>query len=115
MGDFEKVKELLSQVPQPPERPMPGGVREASLHDFESWLGYSLPEPMREWLALSNGPFVGPGGTYGIGTGRKSLEIKAYLDANPEWRNRKWIPVAGDGCGNLYVLVAQANSAPACL
>lgn len=112
MGDFEKVKELLGQVPQPPERPIPGGVQDENLRAFEVWLGYSLPEPLREWLRVSNGPFVGPGGAFGIDTGRKSLEIKTYLDANPQWKDRKWIPVAGDGCGNSYVLVASGEFGP---
>jgi hypothetical protein len=36
---------------------------------------------------------------------RDFLDIAAHLDLHPQWRELGWLPVAGDGCGNHYVLV----------
>ena len=56
---------------------------------------------------MSNGPCVGPGGLYGIKTIRKHLDIEVYLEMFPGWQTKKWIPIAGDGCGNHYILATQ--------
>jgi hypothetical protein len=31
------------------------------------------------------------------------------LDLYPEWRTLGWLPVAGDGCGNYYVLAGDGT------
>jgi len=30
-----------------------------------------------------------------------------YWELFPEWRQNGWVPVAGDGCGNYYVLMSN--------
>jgi hypothetical protein len=40
----------------------------------------------------------------GICPERQFLDIEARYRRYPHWRDRGWIPVAGDGCGNHYVL-----------
>ncbi len=32
-----------------------------------------------------------------------------FWDQYPEWRGLGWIAVAGDGCGNYYVLTADGT------
>ncbi|WP_432990265.1 hypothetical protein [Dactylosporangium sp. CA-233914] len=61
---------------------------------------------MREWLSSCNGALAGPGGLYGVGTGREFLDIDAVLRMYPDWRPRRWLPVAGDGTGGQYVIDA---------
>jgi len=37
------------------------------------------------------------------------LDVEGYLDTYPLWPDKKWLPVAGDGCGNTYVLIADPS------
>jgi cell wall assembly regulator SMI1 len=35
------------------------------------------------------------------------------VDLYPEWRPRRWVPLASDGCGNAYVLdCSDGNQSP---
>jgi cell wall assembly regulator SMI1 len=53
----------------------------------------------------TNGPCVGPGGIVGVNTARELQNLESIYDLYPNWKAKRWIPVAGDGCGNYYVLV----------
>src|SRR5581483_128991 len=35
--------------------------------------------------------------------------METYLGMFPSWKVRKWVPVAGDGCGNYYVIPTQGE------
>lgn len=35
--------------------------------------------------------------------------MSSYLGLFPEWTLKGWLPVAGDGCGNYYVLLADGS------
>ena len=70
------------------------------------------PEILLQWLAVSNGPCIGPGGLFGVATSRTDLDIERVLRLYPQWATKNWIPVAGDGCGNYYVLLADEAGAP---
>jgi len=61
---------------------------------------------------ISNGPCVGPGGLFGIGPARTDLDIETCLDLFPAWKKKKWIPIAGDGCGNYYIVPTQQEFGP---
>lgn len=103
-----EVVKLLHTVPSPPGEPLPSGVPRHVLEEFEESIGIRLPEGVQSWLATCNGPCVGAGGVMGISPLRKSLDITRRLASFPEWRVRGWLPIAGDGCGNYY-LVATRN------
>jgi cell wall assembly regulator SMI1 len=107
MFDASRIYDLLQQVPQPPEDSLPSGIANSDLDDFQGRTGIHLPSGMQSWLRLTNGPCVGPGGLYGIHTSRSNLDIEGYLEIFPNWKAKKWIPVAGDGCGNYYVIPTQ--------
>lgn len=111
-AEIEAVRELLRKVSHPPEEDLPVGVVEAEIEAFAERTGIIVPRPMAAWLRLSNGPCVGPGGLFGIRPARESLDIEFYLDIYPQWRQRGWIPVAGDGCGNYYVLATAQEFGP---
>jgi hypothetical protein len=104
MIDIERVRELLGKVPKPPEDALPGGVEDNDCNDFQLRSGIILPHDLRVWLKLANGPCVGPGGLYGIHPFRDHLDMEVFLSLFPSWRERGWIPIAGDGCGNHFVL-----------
>ena len=100
----EELKQLVFQVPSPPNEQLPRGATEEAVSAFEGRTGLAVPARLREWLRFINGPCIGPGGLLGIGTHRSSLDIEEVLRWYPRWRDNGWIPVAADGCGNYYVL-----------
>ncbi len=110
--EAEAVKDLLTKVPRPPEEDLPEGVGDADIEAFAERTGITLPRSLAAWLKTSNGPCVGPGGIFGIRPAREDLDIEFRLGLHPRWRERAWIPVAGDGCGNCYVLATAQEFGP---
>ena len=104
-GDlYEQVSSLLHRVPRAPEQPFPGGASEAELADLARRLDIALPDDLATWLRVCKGEAIGPGGVFGARPDRESDDIAAVLALHPRWRTKGWLPVAGDGCGNYYVL-----------
>ena len=66
-----------------------------------------LPADLEAWLHVVNGANIGPGGVFGVGVRDKSCSMEEMVAGYPEWRIRQWWPIAGDGCGNFYVLVPE--------
>jgi hypothetical protein len=109
---IERILELLSRVPRAPEQPIPSGLKDEAILEFEKRSGLSMPPEQAEFLRLSNGPCVGPGGIFGIRPAMDFLDIENVLGMHPGWRGRGWVPVAGDGCGNVYVAVHSGKDWP---
>lgn len=107
MVNIPAIRTLLRRIPHPPEEELPAGLSDQECTRFEERTGLVMPPDLRAWLNISNGPCVGPGGLYGVCPPRMHLDIESYYDMYPTWRTRGWIPVAGDGCGNQYVLVTK--------
>jgi hypothetical protein len=108
----EEVKQLVFQVPAPPNELLPGGVTDEAIAAFEMRTRLAVPASLRAWLRLINGPCIGPGGLLGIAPERRSLDIEEVLNSYPRWRENGWIPVAGDGCGDYYVLNTTESGGP---
>lgn len=89
------------------------GASEDALSRAGQRLGFPLPDQLARWLRICNGSYLGPGGLLGIETVTDFLDLEHTLASVsrlwPEWRVRRWIPVAGDGCGDYYVLDASAG------
>jgi hypothetical protein len=101
------VLDLLERVPRPPQaRPCSGASREQLVALGRS-LGYPVPTSLVTWLSLCNGVIAGPGGLYGSAPADDFLDIDSVLRLHPDWRVKKWLPVAGDGNGNHYVIDAS--------
>jgi hypothetical protein len=103
MDQFDDILALLKAVPQPPEG-IPPGIQLGEIRAFEEELGFAFPPPFRKWLEITNGPCVGPGGLCGIRTLRDIQDIAKVFESHPQWKNRRWVPVAGDGCGDFYLM-----------
>ena len=88
---------------------MPAGAPDAEIAEFEAMVGIKFPVKYRAWLAACNGPCVGPGGTVSVGNARTSQDLAALLTLHPSWREKGWLPVAGDGCGSYYVVVTRGE------
>lgn len=102
--DYAAVLELLARVPRPPEAPPPAGATQEQLDALAAGLGYPVPGSVRAWLRACNGIIAGPGGLYGTQTAPDFLDIESVLARHPRWRPAGWLPVAGDGTGNHYVV-----------
>lgn len=102
-----EVIELLHRMPLPPGESLPSPVTVEAIAEFESNTKLRLPDGLRRWLLVTNGPCVGPGGVMGIGVRRQSFDIEKLLGLHPAWREKGWLPVAGDGCGNYFLVVSN--------
>jgi cell wall assembly regulator SMI1 len=116
-GIIEEVTTLLNEAPREPGTKLPPGASEQDISDFEKYTNLALPESLKALLRICNGPAVGPGGIYGISTSsdddsRRSYLIADVLGSHPNWRQAGWLPIAGDGCGNEYVLSLKCDSHP---
>ncbi|MGH3389067.1 MAG: SMI1/KNR4 family protein [Actinomadura sp.] len=105
----QQVISLLRRVPRAPERPFPGGASEAELLDLTRRLGVALPGDLASWLRVCKGEAIGPGGVFGTLPADESHDIAARSALFPTWRVRGWLPVAGDGCGNHYMLLTDGR------
>lgn len=70
---------------------------------FENKHHFSLPPSLVSWLHFSNGSILG-GGIFGINNGVESLQMEDHLQNNPAMKTGNCLPVAGDGCGNYFVI-----------
>jgi len=109
LDDYKRVLDLLEQAPKPPEARPPEGAAPGQIDAAERQIGYSLPASLRDWLSLCNGYIAGPGVLYGARPDYGALDLASAISLWPEWRSRRWVPVASDGTGNAY-LVDAADS-----
>jgi hypothetical protein len=103
--------ELLLTAQRPPGTAFPGGADDAALAELHGRLGIPLPPALVVWLRVCKGDIVGPGGVFGARPDDPSIDIAAVLNQFPTWKARGWIPVAGDGCGDYYVLLTEGDNA----
>jgi cell wall assembly regulator SMI1 len=113
MEAIDRIKELVFACPAPTEG-IPAGTTLEVIRAFTSRTGVTVPNDMRDWLQLTNGPCVGPGGLYGIQTAREELDIESMWKLRPRWKVKGWIPIASDGCGNDYVMATRGDFGPGC-
>lgn len=107
----QDVLRLLPGVQRAPEQPFPGGADDQDLADLQRRLGGPLPAVLADWLRVCRGEAICAGGVYGARPDRAFLDIAERLALHPQWRDLGWLPVAGDGCGNAYVLLTRGDLA----
>jgi cell wall assembly regulator SMI1 len=103
---LEELMELARQAPAPPGQRLTG-ASEADIAKLENEIGRTLSGGYRRWLMAANGAMLGPGGMFGIRDKRDFLSTEKYLALHPEWQSLGWVPIAGDGLGNYWVVVPQ--------
>lgn len=87
-------------------------IRGASPEDLvalEGRLALPIPDQLREFLAVCNGARIGPGGFFGQRPDDPTFDLPAVVALWPNWAAKGWLPVAGDGCGNYYVLTLDGE------
>ena len=100
---------LVAGAVRAPADDEPEGASAADLAVLSDRLGCTLPLALRNWLSVCRGAAVGPGGVFGERPDRPSLDMAVIRDLFPDWRLLGWLPVAGDGCGNYYVLALDGT------
>lgn len=108
---YAELVPLLEEAHHPPDEPIEGASAE-EIRDLEARLGIVIPESLAAWLRVCRGSAGGDGGLFGVGNSRSHLDIDYTMNLFPGWQQRGWIPVAGDGCGNYYVLMTAEPGAP---
>ncbi|REK10795.1 MAG: SMI1/KNR4 family protein [Planctomycetota bacterium] len=113
MIDTHRFKELLARFEPVSEfaREIPESVplSEAEIDAFEGRMGFPVPDDLREWLGSVNGAFVGTVVSFGVRTSEPFLDMESILNIFTSWREKKWLPVGNDGCGNYYVMITQGE------
>jgi cell wall assembly regulator SMI1 len=82
---------------------------ESDIFGFEERTGIQLPNELRTWLQEVNGVVVGPGGLFGLRPDEEYLNAEAIVRhwKRYNWAGKGWFPLAGDGCGNHYVMLTR--------
>jgi hypothetical protein len=113
-GVYDEILSLLERVPKPPEAGPPEGATRDQLDALERRIGFPVPASLRSWLSVCNGYIAGPGGLFGARPDDPFLDIAARFNGEVEFlrerRTKRWLPIAGDGCGNDYVLDVAASA-----
>jgi hypothetical protein len=102
----DEVRRLATIVPREPGTSLPPGVSDSQIEGFALVQGVSIPPEVREWLRFTDGPRIGPGGVYGL---RDFEETYKFL---PEFKDKRWLPLGTDGCGDYYVLALDSADEP---
>lgn len=108
MGGRGRVSELIHGAVRAPQEILEG-ASPGQLARLEERLGRPLPEELATLLTICNGGAIGPGGIYGQRPDETFLDLPSILAMFPEWAEAGWLPVAGDGCGNYWVLLGDGR------
>lgn len=99
----EEVISLLHKVLALKEQSPPSGTNETEILGFAIQNNLDVPPDLKAWLCVCNGSYIG-GGLFGVHTLERWLDVDSFYELYPSWKKQGWIPIAGDGCGNYYVL-----------
>jgi cell wall assembly regulator SMI1 len=104
MKNLQRILHLFGQIRRPPREVLEGATDNA-ISAFEARTKTRLPPDVAVWLRVCNGSRAGPGGLFGIDqSDPEILDIEGLWALIPNWRKRRWLPIAGDGCGNYYIV-----------
>jgi hypothetical protein len=103
---FERVRSLILGAVRAPDEEI-HGASDGELAALRTRLVRDLPGQLTDLLTVCNGAPIGPGGLFGQRPDDPHVDLPSCLDLFPHWIENQWLPVAGDGCGNYYVLLAD--------
>lgn len=108
MSTLARIAELIDGAVRAPEETLIGATGK-ELEVLEERLGRRVPDDLRALLTVCNGGAIGPGGIYGQRPERTELDLPSVAASYPQWARHGWLPVAGDGCGNHWVLLPDGR------
>ena len=103
-AEREQLVALVDGAVRDPRTARERGASPEELVALGDRLGTPVPTELVDWLRICRGEAIGEGGVFGVRPDWPSLDIAGVASLFPMWRPLGWIPVAGDGCGNYYVL-----------
>jgi cell wall assembly regulator SMI1 len=78
---------------------------EQDIRKYEKEHGIAFPQELCEWLYFCNGTSLVDGNFLGINRNDEPyLEIIEGYAYKQFWKEKGWIPIGEDGCGDFYVL-----------
>jgi hypothetical protein len=83
----------------------PDGATDDEIRGAELELGFAIDDDYKTLLRFSNGPCIGGDGSTAVFSVVTYGANKLVENIDERWRDRKWLPVTTDGCGNTFVLV----------
>ncbi|WP_144394245.1 SMI1/KNR4 family protein [Pleionea sediminis] len=83
------------------------GLTNTEFFKAQNDIGVAIPDDLKLLLHSVNGTSIPPGGIFGINTPQDFLDIIEVYKLYPEWKEKGWIPIATDGCGNYYAVVTN--------
>ncbi len=98
-ADLEKLKRLVGRDA------FPDGATDDEIRGAELELEFAIDDDYKALLRFSNGPCIGGDGVIAFFSVAKYGANKLVENIDERWRDRKWLPVTTDGCGNTFVLV----------
>jgi hypothetical protein len=103
------LRGLVAGAIRAPEEESPRGAGPEELDSLSARLGCGIPPILKAWLSVCRGARIGPGGVFGQRPDAPSIDMVSRRDLFPEWAELGWLPVAGDGCGNCYILTRDGT------
>ncbi|GAA1896347.1 SMI1/KNR4 family protein [Lapillicoccus jejuensis] len=108
MATPSRVGALVQGAVRAPDETVRGATP-AELVALEARLGRPLPAELAAFLSVCNGARIGPGGFFGQRPDAPSCDLPTVAALWPGWAQQMWLPVAGDGCGNYYLLTTEGD------
>jgi cell wall assembly regulator SMI1 len=106
---LEILRGLVAGAIRAPEEEPPRGARPEELDSLTARLGGRISGTLRAWLSVCRGARIGPGGVFGQRPDTPDVDMVRRRNLFPGWAELGWLPVAGDGCGNYYVLAEDGT------
>lgn len=88
----------------------PIGATTDEIHLLSHALGFRPPQDLNHWLSICRGVSLPRGCVACLLGTHRPLDIPSAI--LPQWRAHRWIPIANDGCGQHYCLLADRDPAP---
>jgi hypothetical protein len=105
---LERVGYLVRGAVAAPEETIRGATQ-TEISELERRLGRPIPEQLHDFLMICNGARIGPGGFFGQRPADPDIDLPAIGALWPDWKQKGWLPVAGDGCGNYFVMTTDGQ------
>ncbi len=110
IATWEYVDDMVRGAEITCEGTIPVGASVKQIEAFERRIGLTLPPTYKNWLSRFNGAPIGPGGIYGVDCPYMYWDLESNQNADkPRICRTGWLEIAGDGCGNSYVLAAKGG------
>ena len=106
MIDANEITKLVHEVVRLDGYELPAGATNEDCDGFARHRDYDAAGAQGVAAALQRN--IRPGGFYGIPPLSRDFDTESILSLHPNWRDKGWIPIADDGCGNKYVVPTGA-------